>query len=248
MNSSISRGIERTNRIADMSLRKAALVAGLGYLVVFILTPSFWVESLFVPADAAATASNILASELLFRMGIASWLIVLVFDAVVAWAIYYLLEPVNRSLSLLAAWFRLVYVAIFGFNMLNWLNALQIIGGANDFTVFETGQRQAQMMQFFDAYGYGTNIAFVFFGIHIAILGYLVFKSDFIPQIIGGLLMVASVGYLIDSFASFLSFNYANNDAAFVLIVAVPAVIAELSLTLWLLIRGRKSSLPRMIT
>ena len=229
-----------TNRMADISSRKAALVAGFGYLIVFILTPYTWVESLIVSGDAATTASNIMASESLFRMSIACWLIVLASDAVVAWALYYFLKPVNRSLSLLAACFRLLFVAIFGINMLNWLNALQLIVGAGDFAAIETDQLQAQAMLFFGAYEYGANIAFVFFGIHIAVLGYLVLKSDFMPRILGVLLIVASVGYLIDSFASFLSSNYANNEVAFWLIVAVPAVIAEFSLTLWLLLKGRK--------
>ncbi len=115
-----------------------------------------------------------------------------------------------------------------------------LLGGADYFTVFEPGQLQAQVMLFLSAYDYGVNISFVFFGIHILVLGYLIFKSDYIPRILGVLLIVASLGYLIDSFASFLSSNYANNEAAFVLIVAVPAVISEFSLTLWLLLKGGK--------
>ncbi len=86
------------NRISETSPFTYARVAGFAYLIVFIFTPAIWGESLIVPGDAAATASNILASELLFRMGIASWLIVLASYAVVAWALYHLLEPVNRSL------------------------------------------------------------------------------------------------------------------------------------------------------
>lgn len=226
------------NRVSEMPPLTYARVAGFAYLIVFILTPAIWVESLIVPGDAVTTASNIMASESLFRMGIASWLIVLASDAVVAWALYHLLKPMNRSLSQLAAWFRLLFVAIFGINLLNWLNALQLIGGADGFTVFETGQLQSQVMLYFDAYDYGTNIAFVFFGLHIAVLGYLVFKSEFIPRILGVLLMVASVGYLIDSFASILSSNYANSETSFLLMVAVPAIIAELALALWLLIKG----------
>ncbi len=131
-----------------------------------------------------------------------------------------------------------MFVAIFGINLLNWLIALQLIVGADNFSVIETGQLQSQVMLFFDTYNYGMNVAFLFFGMHIAILGYLVYKSDFVPRILGVLLIVASAGYLIDSFASILSFNYASNEAAFMLIVAIPAVIAELSLTLWLLIKG----------
>ena len=218
-----------TNRTAETSPLMFARVAAYGYLIVFVLGFfGVYVESFIVPGDAATTTSNIMASELLFRMGIVTWLIVLAADAVVAWALYYLLEPANGSLSLLAAWFRLVFVAIFGINMLNRLIALQLLGGADD----------SQMMLFLSAHDYGVNIAFVFFGIHIAVLGYVVFKSGYLPRILGILLIVASVGYLIDSFASILSSDYANNETLFIIFIAVPAVVSEFSLTLWLLIKG----------
>jgi len=230
-----------TNRIADISLRKAALVAGFGYLIIFIFGISFFiVENLIVPGDAAATASNIMASESLFRMGIAGLLIVLVADTIVAWALYVFLKPVSKSLSLLTGWLRLVYTAIFGFALLSLFYALQLLSGADYLMVFEPNQLHAQAMLFLNAYGYGLNIGYVFFGLHIFGLGYLIFKSDYIPRILGVLLMVASAGYLIDSFASVLSANYANNEVAFLLIVAVPAIIAELSLTFWLLFKGGK--------
>jgi len=218
-----------TNQTAETSPNMYARIAGFGYLIVFILGFfGVFVESFIVPGDAATTASNIKASELLFRMGIASWLIVLAADAVIAWALYVLLVPASKALSLLAAWFRLVFVAIFGINMLNRLIALQLISGADD----------SQMMLFLNAHNYGVNIAFVFFGIHIAILGYVVFKSEYIPRILGVLLIVASVGYLIDSFASILSSNYAGNETLFIIFIAVPAVVSELSLTLWFLLKG----------
>ncbi len=229
-----------TNRIADISLGKAARVAGFGYLIIFILggfTNFIARDNLIVPGDAAATVSNIMASESLFRMGIAGGVIVLAADAVVAWALYIFLKPVNKSFSLLAVWFRLVFVAIAGINLLNLLIVLLLLSGADYLTVFETGQLQAQVMLFLGAHGSGINISWVFFGFHILVLGYLIFKSSYIPRILGILLIVASLGYFINGFASFLSSNYANNEAN-LLVVAVPAIIAEFSLTLWLLIKG----------
>ncbi len=97
-----------TNRIADLSLRKAARVAGFGLLIMAILGPFaefFVLQRLIVPGDAATTANNIMANELLFRFGIVGWLIVLICDVVVAWALYVLLKPVNKSLSLFAECF-----------------------------------------------------------------------------------------------------------------------------------------------
>ena len=231
-----------TNRIADISLGKVARVAGLGYLIIFILggfTNFIARDNLIVAGDAATPASNIMASESLFRMGIAGGVIVLAADAVVAWALNIFLKPVNKSLSLIAAWFRLLFVAIAGINLLNLPIVLLLLSGADYLTVLETGQLQAQVMLFLGAHEFGINISWVFFGLHILVLGYLIFKSDYIPRILGVLLIVASLGYFINSFASFLSSTYADNEAS-LLVVAVPAIISEFSLTLWLLIKGVK--------
>lgn len=81
--------------------------------------------------DAATTANNIMANELLFRSGIDSFMIVVILDVAVAWALYILLQPVNRNLAMLAAWFRLVYAAIFGIALHNFLSVLQLLSGAD---------------------------------------------------------------------------------------------------------------------
>ena len=232
-----------TNRIAHIPLRKAAKVAGFGYLIIFILggfVNFIARQNLIVAGDAATTASNIVASESLFRMGIAGGVILLVADAVIAWALYIFLKPISKSLSLLAAWFRLLFVTISGIALLNLFFVLLPLSGADYLTVFDTGQLQAQVMLLIGAHDFGINISYVFFGLHIFLLGYLIFKSDYVPRILGVLLIAASLGYQIDSFASFLSSDYANNEAFFVVFVAVPAILAEFSLTLWLLIKGAK--------
>ena len=132
-----------TNRIAEISQRQAARIAGFGYLIVFILAAFanyFAFERLIVSGDAVITINNIISNELLFRFGIASWLIVLTVDAVVAWALYVFLKPVNRNLSLLMAWFRLVFVAIFGIGLVNLLSLLHLFSGADYLAVFEPSQ------------------------------------------------------------------------------------------------------------
>src|SRR5258706_7600265 len=125
---------QKTASISEISLRNAARIAGFGYLMVFILGifGNFFVfEKLIVPGDAVTTANNIIANESLFRLGIASWVIVITFDALVAWALYILLKPINKSLSLLAAWFRLVFVAIFGYSFVDYFSVLQLFSGAD---------------------------------------------------------------------------------------------------------------------
>ncbi len=225
--------------IADISLRQAALIAGLSYLVIFLLgLGNRRAENLIVRGDAAATAENIMASESRFRVGIASWIIVLAADVVVAWALYVFLRPVGVGIALLTAWFRLVFVAVAASAVLNRFAVLQLLTGADEVAAFHPDQLAAQAMRFLGLYDYGFNVGFVFFGLHIFGLGYLIISSDYVPAVLGILLIIASVGYFIDSFASFLSSTYANNEALFVLFVAVPAIISELSLTLWLLIWG----------
>ncbi len=225
--------------IADVSLRQAALIAGFGYLMVFIFGfANIRREKLTVRGDAATTASNIVASESRFRAGTASWIVVLVADVVVAWALYVFLKPVSEGLSLLTAWVRLVYVAIAAIAVVNLLSAVGLLTDADESEGFRADQRNAQAMLFLRSYDFGFNVGFVFFGLHILGLGYLVVRSDYIPTVLGVLLIVASVAYLIDSFACFLSSSYGSNEAHS-LVFAIPAIISELSLTVWLLIWGR---------
>ncbi len=229
-----------TNRTADISQRKAAIVAGFGLLLmtIFAIFTEYFVRpSLIVPGDATETATNIMADELLFRTGICSYLIILILDVVVAWALYVLLKPVNRSLSLLTAWFRLVYTTIFGMALLNLAIVLQLLSGADYLTVFETDQLQAQVMLSLNAFRDGWAIGLVFFGLHLALLGYLVFRSDYIPGILGVLLIVAGLSYLIDYFGKFL---FPDFDAA----ISQVAGWGELLFMLWLLLKGAK--IPEM--
>ena len=230
-----------TDRIADMPLRKAALIAGFAYLAIFLFgIGNILLESLIVRGDAAATASNIMASESQFRVGIASWTVGAAAEPVVAWALYVFLKPVSRGLSLLTAWFRLVWAAVLAGAVVNLLSVLELLNSVDDFEAFQPDQLSAQAMLSIRSFDFGFNVGFVFFGLHILGLGYLIVRSDYIPRVLGVLLIIASVGYFIDSFASFLSSDYANNETLFFVFVAVPAIIAEFALTVWLLIRGGK--------
>ena len=222
------------------SQRRAALVAGLGLLLMTVLAifGNFVVlESLVVAGDPAATANNIAANELQFRAGILSLVIVAALDVVVAWGLYIFLKQVNRNLSLLMGWFRLVYATILGLALANLFGVLFLLSGASYLTVFEPGQLQAQAMAFLNTFSYAWDIGYVFFGLHLLLLGYLVFKLDFrgyIPKILGVLLVIASLGYLVDSFGKLLLPNYGANIGLF-------TFFGELLLMLWLLwvgIRG----------
>ena len=232
--------IEIMDRTTVTSQRRNARIAGILYLIIIaagIFAEFFVRSSLIVPGDAAATATNIMASEGLFRIGIVSDLVMILSDVAIGLIFYILLKPVNKSLALLAAFFRLAQAATLGINLLNLFFVLQLLSGAEYLAILETGQLQALAMLFFEAHGIGYSIAMVFFGLSILVLGYLLFKSGYFPRILGVLLVLASIGYLIDSFASFLMSNYVNYAAIFNLIVPL-AFFSELALCLWLLLKG----------
>ncbi|MGD8279090.1 MAG: DUF4386 domain-containing protein [Gemmatimonadota bacterium] len=236
-----------TSRTLDITPDRAARIAGFGYLVIIVagIFAEVAVRSqLIVPGDAAATAANIMASEPLFRTGIASDLVMLTFDVVVAVALYVLFRPVSRVLSLLAASFRLVHAAVYGVTLLNLLAVLLLLGGGEHLAAFAPDQLHALATVLLGVHAKGYALGLVFFGFHCLVLGYLVFRSGFLPRILGILLFVAAAGYLTDSFAQVLLPGYGDLAGIFYVVVFAPAFIAELSLCLWLLFRGVGPAAP----
>ena len=222
---------------ANSSLRKAALVAGSGLLAMTIFAVvafSLVFQKLIIPGDASATVNNILAGEMQFRIGIICLFIVAVLDVVVAWALYVFLEPASKNLSLLAAWFRLVYSAILGVALFGYANVLRLLGGAHNMKGVETGQLHPDVMLSLQVFDDGWAIGLVFFGIHLVILGYLVFRSGYVPRILGIVLAIAGVAYVTDSFGRFLFPNYTLDLATFV-------GWGEALFMLWLLYKGLKA-------
>lgn len=220
------------------SLKKTARMAGFLYLVfmVTLIFSSVVRSKLIVFGDAAATANNIMASEWLFRIGFMSEILSAVFFLLAAWALYVLLKPVNNDLALLFVLLNLGGVAIECINMLNLFTATLLLSGADYLKVFQVNQLQSLAMLFINLYQNGFIIAQVFYGTWLFPLGYLVFKSGFLPRILGILLMVDCFGILIWFFQFFLFPNYE--------VISYPSFvvgfIAELSISLWLLIKGIK--------
>jgi hypothetical protein len=151
-----------------------------------------------------------------------------------------LLKPVNRGLALLAAFFRFAEATLLGINMLNHYNAFLLLSGSGVayLSIFQADQLQSMASLFLDAHRSGYLFGQVFFGIHCFFLGYLFFKSGYFPKFLGVLLVLASFGYLIESFSFFLLTNYETMEAINTWIVAVPAFLAELSLAYWLLFKS----------
>lgn len=219
------------------SIQKVARIAGVLYLLITILSiPVHFVipSQLIVAGDAAATASKIMTSTGLFRLGIVAELFLLLSEIGLTVLLYVLLKPVSKTLSLVAAVSRLAMTMVHSANLLTSFIVLLLLSGASYLTVFAPNQLHALMMVFLDAYNYGFTIGIVFLFLHALILGYLIFKSGYFPKILGVLFMIASLGYLIDSFSHVLIANYKTGPVY----LAIPIALAEIAFPLWLLIKG----------
>ncbi len=232
-----------TTHITETTPRRAALIAGVGYVLLFLLgifANFFVLAGLFESSDARATVANIADAEFLFRLGVVGFLVIFALDVVVAWALFILFKAVDPETSRLTAWFRLVYTVFLGVAVIFLFLVLQLVGGSDYLTAFAPGQLDAQAMLLLEAFNYAWLIGLACFGIHLVLLGYLLIKSNTAPRALGIVLAVAGSAYVFDTLARTLLSSYADYEAVFLVIVAVPAVIGELAFTVWLLTRAGK--------
>lgn len=223
-----------TERKAEASPQLKARMAG---VIAWITSTSGVAEiiraQLIVPGDAAATAHNILAHELFYRLALVGDVIALLYLAYTL-LLYTLFRPVNRSLSLLAAFFSLVGCALGALNCLLLLAPLVVLGGAPSLSAFTVEQQQALSLLFLQLHAQLATLSLVLFGSYNLLIGYLIFRSTFLPRVLGVLLAFSGVCYLINCFATFLSPAFAAHLVPYIL---VPG-LAELLLALWLLVMG----------
>ena len=221
-----------TTHTAETSPLVRARVAGALYLIANIYAPFtlLYLPSRFiVRGDAAATANKIIASESLFRFGIAGNSFTFIGNIFLALALYQLLKVVNRNMASLMVILFLVGVPIAMLNELTQLAVLQLLSGAGYLKAYATDQLQALAYLLLRLHDQGLLIAHIFFGLWLLPMGYLVFRSRFIPRVVGVLLVIAGVGYVVQSFAAFLGYNV--NIILF-------TGMGELVFLLWLLIKG----------
>ena len=222
-----------TDRTPETSPIVYARAAGVLYIIIGIAGGFgiLYIPSLVVSGDAAATVSNIMASESLFRLSFVSGLIAQTAFIFLVLVLYKLLKPVNKNHALIMVVLALVSIPITMLNQLNQLAVLILLSGADYLAVYPTDQLHALVLLFLDLSELGVNIAQIFWGLWLFPLGYLVFKSGFLPRILGVLLMIGCFGYLIDSFAFFLLPDFDATISQF-------TFIGEVLLPLWLLIKG----------
>jgi hypothetical protein len=215
-----------------------ARIGGLAYLVIIIggaFGELFVRNAIIVTGNAAATANNMIASPLLWRIGIAGDLFMHICDVVVMIVFYVLFKPVNRSLALFGLLFTLIQTSVLVANKMTLLTPILLLGNADYLKVFDPHQLQALAYLSVKAHGYGFGVGLIFFGCECLVTGYLIFRSGFLPRVIGIMMQIAGVCYLINSFALILSPSIA--DMLFPAIL-LPPFVAESSLCLWLLIKG----------
>jgi hypothetical protein len=220
------------------SPQRYARICGVLYLYIIVagtFAEVFVRSRLVVPGDAAATARNIRANETLFRIGFSGELLHLACDVAVAMLLYALLRPVDRNVSLLAAWMRLACIVILAMSSLSHFAALRLLGGAGSLKAFPADQLDTLAWLALRLQGDGYAISLVFFAFACLALGYLIFRSGFLPKALGVLLLIAGACYFVNSFAHFLApaFGATLFPALF-----VPIFAAELSLSLWLIVKG----------
>ena len=223
-----------TNKERIDSPQKTARVAAFVFLIIFFLgisTELFIRPGIIVPGDAAETVKNIAASGALFRLSLVSDLIRQTLLMLLPLILYKLLKPVNKTIASLMVIFSLVSVPISMLNELNHFAALLLSTGADYLRVFGTDQLQAIVMFFLDLRKYGTFISQVF-SFWVLLLGYLVFKSGFLPKILGIMMMFGGLCYTVQAVLFFL---FPNFDA---MILGLFAFIEESLFYLWLLIKG----------
>jgi len=231
------------NETNNTSLRTAALIAGLGLLIMVVAAPYaeiFAFPKLVVPNKADETIKNIITNKSLFISCILCYLITFICDIVVAWALYILLRPVKKYLSLLTAWFRLAYTFIALVALLNLITVLRLANTFNYLTSLEQNQLYIQAGFSLNAFKDYWSFGILFFGIHLSLLGYLILASNYIPKIMGILVIISGLGYLLTSLRPYLFPEMKLDFAAY-------TFFGELIFMLWLLIKGSKikeQSLP----
>lgn len=226
----------------DTNRHKAALAAGISIVLMTIaavVSNDLTIVKLFVPDDARETWENIIASQMLFRIGVFSWLIVLISDAFAAWGLYIFFKPVNKNIALLMAWLRLVYVAVLAASIMNLVHVLLLINGAEYLAGIDATQLQTQILFYINAFYDVWECGLIIFGLHILFLSWLIFKSGFRLKVLSILLFLAFVGYTITNISNLLFPQYENIMYYVGMIFFIP-MISEVALGIWLFFVGIK--------
>lgn len=227
--------------LLPISPRKAAIIAGVSLLLMAVFAGfsyGYVYSGLVVAGDPEATIGNLRASGSLFKAGVAGWFIIFILDAVVAWMLFLFLRKVNYGYSLLIAWLRLVYTAILGGAIVNFIFILKLLKGG---TAFAPELAPLQIMFHLRSFEEKWSMGLIIFGLHILMLGYLVLKSRIAHSFWGILLVIAGICYLFVHGARFLHLDFGGQLSAIEAVLTLPMALGEIGFAIWLIVRGGRN-------
>ena len=217
------------------SINQTARIGGVLYLVLIVVglfSVLIIKDRFIVSGDVTATANHIIRSQFLWRMALVADLIMHVLDIPIMLIIYLLLKPVNKNLALLALLFTLIQTAVLVANNLNLYAALIPLEDKEYLKNLDQNALHVQAYLSLKLNDIGFKVGLIFFGCACLINGYLIFKSGYLPKLIGVLIQVAGLCYLINSLLGLLE------PAAAKILFIIPCLVAELSFCLWLIVKG----------
>lgn len=216
-----------------------AQTAGLLYLIIAIcggFAIAYVPSVIVVAGDAAATAANLLAHRALFGLGVLADVVVMLTEIVLSAMLFVLFKPVSPTLSLAAMVARLMMVAVMAVNVLINVLPLTLLTGPVH-AGFAPEHLQAFALLLIEAHQYGVFIWDIFFGFHLSLLGYLIFRSGYFPRLLGLAILVGSLGYLLEGLQHVTFLDSAALSTIIVGLLVI-ASLSELAFALWLLLRG----------
>ena len=219
-------------------MRKIALLGGIGYLVIFvtgIFANFFVLEELKVVGDEKMTFLNFVNNQSLVVMAFIAFIGMVVFDVILTWVLFVLFKKQEPKLSKITAWFRFINALVFGVALLHFITILDLISNP----VSKSGATR-EMTLALEGFNDIWLIGLVFFGIHLILLSVLLCKSGRVGKVIPALLMIAGIGYIVDTALQFGYSDYASIADISALVVVLPGIIGELSLTFWLFFKAGK--------
>ncbi|HEX3024878.1 MAG TPA: DUF4386 domain-containing protein [Chitinophagaceae bacterium] len=230
--------MNRDTTLSKYSPQVYARLGGILYLIIIVAGLSsefFFRGKLIVANNPAATANNLIASEPLWRIGILVEYLSLICTIVLAMIYFFLLRPVHKNLNLLATFFRLISIIVQVVAVLNLTAALFPLISQGTNKAFTSEQVYSLTNFAIKSHSFGYSISLLFLGCCFFVHGYLIFKSGFLPKLLGILIQIAGIGYLTNSFTLILA---PKLTAWTFPIIILPVLVGETSLSLWLLIKG----------
>ena len=222
-------------QFSKLTTGKAAFVAGVAILIMVVTVPiaEFGIFPYLFSQDPGKTAQQLASHKTLFVVGVFLNFITIVCDVVAAWALYIFFAPANRIISLLTAWFRLLFASLYLIALANLLQIVSLLNNLDLFQSMENEQVFDLILHHFYSFELQWSFALLLFGIYLGLLGFLALQSRYVPNLLGLLLGIGGAGYLINS-AGKLLFPSINTEFLTI------TFLGELVFMLWLLIKGRK--------